>query len=298
VIRLIPRKINGIGKVKVLVLNDGSTDGTAREAKRARADKVYSHYPNKGLGTTFKKGLDEALGMGADIIVNIDADLQFNPADIPKIIKPIIEGKADMVTASRFLDKELEPEMPGIKKFGNKFFTKILSSLLGQKFTDTQCGFRAYSKEAAMRANLFGRFTYTQEVIINLANKGMKIVEVPIKVKGEREGKSRIVKSWWSYGLKSSIIILRAVVDSRPLKFFGLTGGVLFLVGFLPGLWLFIRWLATGVTSPYSSLILFSATFMILGFLLVILALITDLIDRQKKLIEESIYLQKKQKYG
>ena len=149
-----------------------------------------------------------------------------------------------------------------------------------------------------MRANLFGRFTYTQEVIINLANKGMKIIEVPIKVKGERNGKSRIVKSWWGYGLKSSIIILRAIVDSRPLKFFGITGTAFFLIGFVPGLWLFIRWIITGLTSPYASLILFSATFMILGFLLIMLALMTDLIDRQKKLIEESIYLQKKQKYS
>jgi glycosyltransferase involved in cell wall biosynthesis len=299
VIRLIPRKITGISKVKILVLNDGSTDNTVSEANKAKADKVYSHYPNKGLGVTFKKGLEEALGMGADIIVNIDADLQFNPKDIPKIVKPIVDGKADVVTASRFLDKKLEPEMPGIKKFGNKFFTKILSIMLGQNFTDTQCGFRAYSKEASMKTTLFGRFTYTQEVFINLANKGMKIVEVPIKVKGVREhGKSRLGTKWWKYGPKSAMIIIRTLVDSHPLKFFGTIGAITFVVGFFPGLWLFLRWLQTGITSPYGSLVTFSATFMILGFILFVLALLSDLIHRQKVLTEELIYMQKREKYS
>jgi len=294
-VKRIPRKINGVSQVKVLVLNDGSKDNTVSQAKKAGADKIYSHYPNKGLGVTFRKGLEEALRMGANVIVNIDADLQFNPEDIPLIAKPVIQGVADMCTATRFAVKELEPKMPFIKKFGNLFFTKLISLILNKKFTDTQCGFRAYSKEAALRANLFGKFTYTQETFINLANKGMIITEVPIKVRGEREhGKSKIVKSWWAYGIKSGIIITRAIVDSHPLKFFGLLGGTLFAVGFFPGLWLFIRWLNLGITHPYSSLITFSATFMILGFLLLILALLSDLIDRQKKLVEESIYLQKK----
>jgi glycosyltransferase involved in cell wall biosynthesis len=294
-IKRIPKKIKGISQVNILVINDGSTDSTIKEAAKAKADKIISHYPNKGLGVTFRKGLEEALKMGADVIVNIDADLQFNPEDIPIVAMPVIEGKADMCTASRFAVKELEPKMPLIKKFGNKFFTKALSLLLNKKFTDTQCGFRAYSKEAALRMNLFGKFTYTQEAFISLANKEMKISEVPIKVRGEREhGKSKIVKSWWNYGLKSSIIILRSIVDSRPLKFFGTLGAITFLIGFIPGLWLFIRWTATKVTHPYSSLITFSATCMIIGFLLIILALLSDLIDRQKKLVEESIYLQKK----
>ena len=294
-IRRIPRKIAGVSSVKVLMLNDGSTDKTVSEAKKAGADKICSHYPNKGLGVTFRRGLEEALKIGADVIVNIDADLQFSPEDIPLIAKLVIQDEADMCTATRFALRELEPKMPLIKKLGNKFFTTSLSILLGKKFTDTQCGFRAYSKEAALRANLFGKFTYTQEVFINLANKGLLITEVPIKIRGEREhGKSKIVKSWWNYGIKSGIIITRAVVDSHPLKFFGILGGILFAVGFFPGLWLFVRWLKLGITHPYSSLITFSATFMILGFLLLVLALLSDLIDRQKKLTEESIYLQRK----
>ena len=133
---------------------------------------------------------------------------------------------------------------------------------------------------------------------MDLANKGMKIIEVPVKVKGQRDGKSRVVKNWWSYGVKSSIIIIRTIVDAHPLKFFGTLGAISFIVGFVPGLWLFLRWLNLGVTSPYASLIPFSATFMILGVLLLILALISDLIDRQKKIVEETLYLEKKRKYN
>jgi glycosyltransferase involved in cell wall biosynthesis len=296
-IKLIPRKVNGFTKVEVLVMNDGSKDRTIELAKKAGADKIHSHFPNKGLGANFKLGLEEALTMGADVVVNIDADLQFNPKDIPKIVGPIVEGKADVVTATRFKDPELIPDMPKIKKFGNHFFTKIISALIGQNFTDTQCGFRAYNKEACMRANLFGKFTYTQEVFLDLANKGMKIIEVPIKVKGERNGKSRIVKSWYSYGIKSMLIILRTVRDNHPLKFFGSIGVVLFLLGFIPGIWLFVRWILTGVTSPYGSLVLLSGVLVILGFLMGMLALLADMQDRQRKIMEEILYEQKKEKY-
>jgi len=296
-IRLIPRKIKGISRVEVLVMNDGSKDDTVKLAKKAKADKISSHFPNKGLGVNFKLGLEEALKMKADIVVNIDADLQFNPKDIPKIVGPILKGEADVVTATRFADPKLIPEMSAIKKFGNHFFTKIISLLLKQKFTDTQCGFRAYTKEACMRTNLFGKFTYTQEVFLDLANKGMRIIEVSIKVKGERDGKSRIVKSWYSYGIKSSLIILRTVRDNHPLKFFGSIGMVLFLLGFVPGIWLFVRWLLQGITSPYGSLIILSGVLIILGLLMIVLGLLADMQDRQRKIMEEILYEQKKNKY-
>jgi glycosyltransferase involved in cell wall biosynthesis len=297
-IKFIPRKVVGFNKVEVLVMNDGSKDNTVKLANRAGANKIHSHFPNKGLGVNFRLGLEEALGMGADVVVNIDADLQFNPKDIPKIVEPIVKGKADVVTATRFKDPKLIPKMPAVKKFGNHFFTRIISLLTGQKFTDTQCGFRAYNKEAMLRANLFGKFTYTQEVFLDLINKGMKIIEIPVKVKGEREGKSKIVKSWYAYGIKSMLIILRTVRDNHPLKFFGGMGAILFLIGFIPGLWLFVRWLIKGVTSPYGSLIILSGVLIILGLLLVILGLIADMLDRQRKIEEEILYEQKKRKFN
>ncbi|MCX6800766.1 MAG: glycosyltransferase family 2 protein [Candidatus Diapherotrites archaeon] len=294
-IKLVPKRIQGVGKIKILIINDGSSDGTVEEAKKAGATKVHSHYPNRGLGITFREGIWEALKMGADVVVNIDADLQFNPKDIPALIKPIQEGKAEVATCTRFGKEEFAPKMPFMKKIGNSFFTKTVSIILKQKFTDTQCGFRAYTKEACLRMNLFGKFTYTQEVFLDLVNKGMKIVEVPLKVKGERDGKSRIVKSWYSYGIRSMLIIVRSIRDNYPLKFFGSIGTIVFLSGFLPGAWLFARWVLIGKTSPYQSLILVSATLMILGFLLLILALLADLQDRQRKMMEEIIYNQKKE---
>jgi glycosyltransferase involved in cell wall biosynthesis len=294
-IKLIPRKIKGIRNVRVLVIDDGSTDDTVKEARKAKADRIVSFHAHKGLGIGFKTGMMNALKMGADIIVNIDADMQFNPKDIPELIKPIQSGEADMVSCTRFARKEFEPEMPLVKKIGNKIVTGIVNFSTGQKFTDTQCGFRAYGREAALRLNLFGRFTYTQEVFLDLVNKGLRIKEVPLRVKGERAyGKSRVVSHWYSYGVKALLIITRSLRDYHPLKFFGSIGLLVFLLGFVPGLALFVRWLATGMTSPYTSLIPVSGALMIIGFLLIVLALVADMLERQRKIQEEILYLARK----
>ena len=219
VIGEIPRDISD--SVEVLVIDDGSSDNTVTIAKKAGADHVISHGYNKGLGIAFQTGIRNALEIGADIIINIDADGQFNPGDIPKLIKPIVEQKADMVTCSRFLKKEWIPKMPLVKRFGNKLFTNFINFLTRQKFTDTQCGFRAYSRDAALRMNLMGTFTYTQEVFLDLAEKGLIIKEIPCQVKGVREhGKSKVVKNPLLYAINSLMIILKAFRDYHPLKFF------------------------------------------------------------------------------
>jgi len=177
VIQSIPKDLSS--KTEVLVVNDGSTDNTIKVAQEAKADKIISHRKNLGLGTTFRTGIDEALKMKADIIVNIDADGQFNSKDIPRLVKPIVDGKADVVTCSRFLDKRIIPKMPFIKRLGNNIVTNLINLLTNKRFTDTQCGFRAYSREAALRMTLFGTYTYTQEVFLDLINKGFTIKEVP-----------------------------------------------------------------------------------------------------------------------
>lgn len=290
VIGKIPKKLGGISSIEVIVIDDGSTDRTVEIAKKAGAI-VYSHSLNKGVGEAFFTGIKQALKMKADVIVNMDADGQFNPLDIPQLIKPILENKADMVTASRFLDKNLVPKMPFFKKIGNRIFTKMISNLTKQKFTDTQCGFRAYSKDAALNLNLFGKFTYTQEAILDLANKGLRIKEVPLKVRGQREkGESKVVKSIFSYGLRAIGIILRTIRDYKPLAFFGIPGAIIFSLGFLSGLFLIIRYILTQTTTPFQSLIVFSATMLILGFLMVFLALIADMLDRIRKNQERILY--------
>jgi glycosyltransferase involved in cell wall biosynthesis len=179
VIREIPRNIEGINEVEVLVIDDGSTDNTIKEARNAGA-LVASHTKNEGLGISFSTGIREALKRGADIIVNIDADNQFDSNDIPKLVKPILENRADMVTGTRFKEGKIIPNMSELKRRGNKFFVWLVNLMTGSKFTDVSCGFRAYSRNTALYLNLFGRFTYTQEVFLDLVNKNKQIEEVPI----------------------------------------------------------------------------------------------------------------------
>ena len=174
---------------------------------------------------------------GADIIVNIDGDGQFDPADIAKLVHPILEGEADFVTCSRFSDPAIRPIMPVVKYWGNRVVTHIINWVCGgTNFTDVSCGFRAFNREAAYRLTLFGRFTYTQETFIDLFSKGLRMAEVPLKVRGVREhGKSRVASSIFKYATNSLPIIFRAMRDIQPLKFFGGIAALLFVPGFLIG---------------------------------------------------------------
>lgn len=294
VIKKVPREISGIEDVEVLVINDGSTDDTVKTASKSGADHVVSHRGNRGVGLAFQTGIDKALSLKADMIVNIDADGQFNPLDIPKLVEPILEGEADFVTATRFMDKTLEPRMPWIKKYGNKVFTKLINLLTNGNFTDTQCGFRAFSREAALRLMLFGKFTYTQEVFIDLVNKDFRIKEVPLKVEYMDNRESRVVGNPWGYGLKAMIIIVRTIRDYKPLRFFGSIGVVTFLAGAIIALSLGVRLILTHRIYPYMSIVYIALVFIILGFLLVILALIADMMDRQRKIQEDVRYMLKK----
>lgn len=295
VIRNIPRDC--AKQVEVLVINDGSRDNTKDVAKEAGADYIISHKTNRGLGITFKDGIDEALKQGADIIVNIDADGQFNALDIPKLLQPIVESKADMVTCSRFKDPRLLPKMPKIKIFGNKLFARVLNKFLRRNYYDTQCGFRAYSREAALNLTLFSKFTYTQEVFIDLVKKGFHIKEVPCKVIGQRKGKSKIVKNVFSYGLKVSLIILRSMRDYEPFKFFGLPGFLFVFLGITSSLILFIRWVLIERVDPFLIVVYANIFLIIIGTLLIMLGLLADMLDRNRILQEEVIYRIKKSNY-
>jgi hypothetical protein len=184
--------------------------------------------------------------------------------------------------------------MPWIKKFGNKRFTKIVNRLTRGNFSDTQCGFRAYSREAALRLTLFGRYTYTQEVFLDLASKGMKIVEIPCKVRGERRGKSRLINSVTSYSYESLMIILRAYRDTQPLRFFGGIGFAMFIPGVIIALTLAIRLILIHKITPYMSLVYVSLALIVVGSLLFVLALVADMYARQRKLQEEILYRLKK----
>ena len=296
VIHQIPRHC--AEKVEVLLVNDGSKDNTIEAATKVGVDHIFSHTSNRGLGTTFKDGINEALRLDADIIVNIDADGQFNPQDIPKLLQPIIDNKADMVSCSRFKDPALTPVMPKVKIFGNKLFTKVLNWFLHTNYYDTQCGFRAYSREAALNLTLFGKFTYTQEVFIDLAKKGFRIVEVPCKVIGERTGKSRVVKNVFSYGLKVSLIILRSARDYEAFKFFGLPGAMMLGLGVLSSIALFIRWILIQRVDPFLIVVYANIFLIIIGILFIILGMLADMLDRNRIIEEDLLYRMKKREYS
>ncbi len=296
VLEKIPQKIKGVDQIDVLVVNDGSTDQTAAIARQNGA-KVVTHPKNRGLGAAFKTGIDEALKIGADIIVNIDADGQFNPKDIPLLIAPILSGQAQMATATRFKEKALIPaNIPPAKLWGNRQFTKLVNFLTGENFTDTQCGFRAYSREAALRLNLFGQFTYTQEVFIDLLEKGMNIVEVPLKVTyfKNSQRKSAISGSLLKYGFRALEIILRTFRDYRPLLFFGIPGMAICLPGFILALGSLIYWLILKKTTPVRMYLFTGIVLILFGFLLIFLALVADMFKRMRKNQEEMLYQMKK----
>ena len=296
VIKEIPRKIAGIKKVEVLVIDDGSTDRTCLVAKKAGADYVVSNR-HSGLGINFKKGIEECLRLGANIIVNIDADNQFNPKDIPKLIKPILDDNADMMTCTRFHRKSKVHGISYAKKWGNKRFTKLVSRITGKKFTDTQCGFRAYSREACLRMNTFGTFTYTQEVFIDLAEKGMRIMEIPLEVKYHKKRKSHISGKLIKYGFKSLGIIAKATRDTQPLTFFGLPALIIFILGVIGGSYSFIYWLINLRTGPIRTLFNVSVFFAIFGASLGILALLADMFKTMKTNQEQILYRLKKREY-
>ena len=300
VVRGVPRNIVRITETEIIVLNDGSTDRTASEAKDAGA-LVVSLKGGGGLGMVFRAGIERAMRRGADIIVNIDGDGQFDPADIRQLIQPLLNDEADFVTCSRFADPALRPTMPTVKYYGNLAVTRIINWVCGgTNFTDVSCGFRAFTRESAYRMTLFGRFTYTQECFIDLFSKGVRIAEVPLKVRGVREfGKSRIAGSICKYAVNSLPIIVRAMRDIQPLKFFGGIAMLLFLLGastegFVGGWYLY----HSQKTSPFTSLITIGGVLVMLGFLLGVLALLADMLGRHRRISEELLYLARRRIYS
>ncbi len=276
----------------VIVINDGSIDKTEEIARKSGAH-VISHTINRGVGAAVKTGIGTALSLGADVILSIDADGQFDPSDIPALMEPVMKGEADFVTGSRFLNGRPVVDMPLVKRMGNSLFTRMVNYITNSHFTDTQCGFRAFSRETALKISLFGDFTYTQETFLDLVSKKLRIREVPVKVKYDKERKSRVVRNSFYYGLNAFLIIVRTVIDLHPLRFFGAFGVVIFSSGFIAGLFLFVRWILTGKVSPYTSLVQLSGVLLVVGFLCIILALIADMLGRQKRIQEEILYYMK-----
>jgi glycosyltransferase involved in cell wall biosynthesis len=295
-IQRIPRNIEGADEVFVQVIDDGSSDRTIEVAQASGADFVYSNGVNRGIGKTFRHAVERALENGADIMVNIDADGQFDPADIAKLIQPLLAGQADMVSADRFSFHKAK-NIPWIKDKLNRLAANIISRFMNTQISDLTCGFRAYNRETLLRLNLPGDYTYTQEVIIDAIGKNLKVLWVPVEVTYFEGRKSRVVKSILSYVNNSSRIILKAVRDVRPMKFFGVPGLFLIMLSLIVFIGFLFFYFQDFKISPYRNYLLFSVATLLIGLQFFVFALIADMIKSNRKLTEDLMYQIKKERY-
>ncbi len=281
VIGQIPLAITGISQVDCLVVDDGSTDQTAQAARTAGA-QVVSHNRNQGVGMAFQSAVQYAWDHEYDLLVGIDADGQFDPAEIPMLIQPLLDNRADMLVGNRFT-RGRPQYMPIIKYHGNRMVAALVSSISGQKFQDVSCGFRAYNREALLRLNVFEKFTYTHESILSLVYQGLRVIEMPIAIRYYPDRKSRVAGSISNYASKTSKIILRVLLDYRPLRVFGTLGTIFFLIGLAFEIFLFVFYLINGSFTPYKSAGFIGLGFIIFGMLIFLIALIAEMINRLRQ---------------
>lgn len=281
----------------IQIVDDGSTDKTLKYAEKAGVDIVVSYKPNRRLAYAFKRAVESALENGADIMVNIDADGQFDPQDIPKLLKPIIKGNYDMVIGNRF-GKIRAKNIPWIRKFLNRFAASMVGFFLNCETDDLTCGFRAHNRETLFRLNLSNEtFTYTQETIIDAIGKGLKLKWIPVEVTYYPDREPKITKSVWKFISNGFKIILKAVRDVRPLKFFGSPGIFMVAISFAVFIIFLYHYLRTFQITPYRNYIFLAFFLFVVGLQFLVLALIADMIKSNRKLTEDQMYLMKKEKY-
>jgi len=287
----LPKQIDGIDKIETLIINDGSKDRTLEIAKQVGVNHIVNFKRNKGLAKAFEAGLEEALKQGADIIVNTDADNQYFGGDIEKLVRPIIDGEADVVIGDR-RTKGIKHFSP-VKKLLQKIGSMTVRKLSNSDIKDAVSGFRAYNRETALKINILTDFSYTIENIIQLEYIKAKIVSVPIRT-NPKTRKSRLFKSIPNFISQQLTTLIRAYSNYRALKVFTLIG----LILILPGIVGFIRFLyfyfTEGGEGHIQSLI-FSTAFLNVGFLVFIFGILADMISKNRKIIEKILEIEKKQ---
>ncbi|MFH0853270.1 MAG: glycosyltransferase family 2 protein [bacterium] len=294
VISSIPRQVSGFDSVQVIVLDDGSQDRTCQVSREAGADQVYTNVHNLGLASNFQKGLDKALSLGADVVVNIDADNQYDASEIPKLTQPILDGESHIVNGDRQV-ASLD-HMSWSKKYGNRLGTWIVQRLAGFRVRDASSGYRAYSREAALRLNVLSSHTYTHETILQAGVKHLGFKDVSVSFRAtERDGKqSRLIGSVWSHIKKSGNTIIRTFTMYRSLKTFFNIGVPFFLIGII----LIVRFLYfyyTGDGSGHIQSLIIATIVSVIGFQIVVIGLLADSVNANRRISEEVLYRLKKQ---
>lgn len=281
----LPKEIEGIDKIEILIIDDGSSDGTAEVAKKNGVHHVVRFKKHRGLAAAFSAGLEACLLNGADIIVNTDADNQYNGADIPKLINPILRGEADIVIGDRQIQNL--PHFSWVKKKLQKWGSSLVRVLSKTNIPDAPSGFRAVSREAAFKLNILTDFSYTLETLIQAGNIGLAVKSVPIRT-NEKIRESRLFNNMFFFLKQSGSTVLRSYTMHKPLKIF-LFFAVIF---FIPGLILgarFLYFFYSGHTQGHIQSLILSAILLIAGFLLAVIAILSDLIASNRKLIEETL---------
>jgi glycosyltransferase involved in cell wall biosynthesis len=285
-VRDIPRTIEGIDKVEILIIDHGSTDRTVDIAQELGVDHILRINQNKGLANAFSSGLDASIKLGADIIVNTDGDNQYKGEDIPKLVKPILEERADIVIGDRQVNN-IE-HFSFTKKILQRLGSCVVRQLSGTDIIDTTSGFRAYSKDVALRLNIVSSFTYTLESVIQAGNKKFTIVNVPVRTNKPLR-QSRLFKSISGYIKRSVITIIRMYTMFKPLRFFFYIGAVIFSIG-IAGVLRFIYFYVTEGGAGHIQSLVLSGVLIILGFLLFMIGLLADINAFNRRLIEDTLY--------
>ncbi len=289
----LPRQLEGIDKIEYLIINDGSHDNTVEVAKKWGVHHIVNFTQNRGLAKGFMAGLDGCLRNGADIIVNTDADNQYCAEDIQKLIDPILEGKADMVVGSRPID-ETEHFSP-IKKKLQHFGSWVVRKASNTDIPDAPSGFRAFSREAAMRINVVNDYTYTLETIVQAGRQRLPITSVPIRTNAELRP-SRLFHSIWGYVKKSMLTIIRAYTMYKPLKCFTYIALIPTLIGLIYAIRFIVYFIMGTGTGHVQSLIL-GCTLIIIGFLTFMIGVVSDVIAANRKILEDTQYHARRMEY-
>ncbi|HYO76814.1 MAG TPA: glycosyltransferase family 2 protein [Thermoanaerobaculia bacterium] len=282
-LRELPKKIDGISSIETLIIDDGSSDKTVEAARRAGASHILQLKTHRGLSAAFVAGIDAALRLGADIIVNTDADNQYNAADIVRLVNPIVKGTAEVVIGDREVSKS--PHMSGLKRMLQRLGSWTVGLASGVNVADVTSGFRAFTRDAAMQINVFNPFTYTLETVIQAGNRNLGVQSVAVRTNAPTRP-SRLYRGTGTYLRKSIATIFRIYTLYRPLKTFFAIGAVLVALGTAIGarfLWHFLN----GAGSGHIQSLILAAVFLITGFHTWLIALLADLIAVNRRLTED-----------